>query len=514
MGTPAWRGYVRPIGSPRVRARYLKRPEKTQDSRAFPDPSRIADQFFAATLRCQRTIASGDIHIAAAEPGWNRSDRPGPASDHQLAKRRHRMHAHNTGDGRYPSSRSQLLNQVKREIRAQHGDVDAGDLDAALNELSDAELSRLAAQTFAAADQTIGSSTIDTSGREPEQPETVAAALHDRVVACFRAGKGLPLPLFREADLPLSLLIGPFLQARGMTSGTAASYRTAFERLIEVVGDRAPSALTPEDLEAYADALRAKRSNKCARGTLSAATLAKDIGHIREFFAAVAGSQPGRSNPAAMLEVPKRSKTPAGASRITPLTEDQLRRLGRAPIFRGCEDSRHITRPGDYLCRDGRFWFGVLKPFAGVGSGEAMALLTTDVRRHHGIWHIDLHNDSRTGAGNRMVPVHPALIEMGFLEWVRERQAAIGGGRLFEPRKYARVWNDGILSAAGLKNEGVTVEGLRMNFMEAVLSGANERIAMRLTGQALGPAHERVLDHTDTMIAHGIVSEVGLPSLR
>ena len=424
------------------------------------------------------------------------------------------MHAHNTGDGRYPSSRSQLLNQVKREIRAQHRDVDAGDLDAALNELSDAELSRLAAQTFAAADQTIGSSTIDTSGREPEQPETVAAALHDRVVACFRAGKGLPLPLFREADLPLSLLIGPFLQARGMTSGTGASYRTAFERLIEVVGDRAPSALTPEDLEAYADALGAKRSNKGARGTLSAATLAKDIGHIREFFAAVAGSQPGRSNPAGMLEVPKRSKTPAGASRITPLTDDQLRRLGRAPIFRGCEDSRHITRPGNYLCRDGRFWFGVLKPFAGVGSGEAMALLTTDVRRHHGIWHIDLHNDSRTGAGNRMVPVHPALIAMRFLGWVEERKADVGEGRLFEPRKYTRVWNDRVLDAAGLKAEGVTVEGLRANFAEAVMATAPQYLAMRLTGRVVGPAQDRLLDRTETEAAARIVAALELAGMQ
>ena len=408
--------------------------------------------------------------------------------------------------------RRRRIDQVHRAIQAQQGGIEADDIREVLDRLTDDQLDTLLKQIFEP-----GQPPHDPSvpgGREPDQAETAASDLHEQIVVHFRAGDGLPLSLFGGADLPLSLLVEPFLEARGYTAGTSASYRKALGRLIEVVGDRAPSALTIQDLERFAGTLQTMRSNKGARAALTSATIAKDVGHLREFFAAVAGSNPDRNNPAATLEVPKRSKAPAGASRITPFSEDQLARLGRAPIFRGCEDSRHITRPGNYLCRDGRFWFGVLKPFAGVGSGEAMALLITDVRRHHGIWHIDLHNDSRTGAGNRMVPVHPALIAMGFLGWIEERKAAVGDGRLFEPHKYARVWNDGVLDAAGLKTEGVTVEGLRATFVEAVLSGAPERIAMRLTGKTLGPAHERVLHHTDTMIALEVVSAIDLLSLR
>jgi hypothetical protein len=37
---------------------------------------------------------------------------------------------------------------------------------------------------------------------------------------------------------------------------------------------------------------------------------------------------------------------------------------------------------------------------------------------------------------------------------------------------------------------------------------------MRLTGKTLGPAHDRVLHHTDTMIALEVVSAIDLLSLR
>ena len=408
--------------------------------------------------------------------------------------------------------RSRRIDQVHRAIQAQQGRVDADDLTEILDELTDDQLDTLLKQIFGP-----GQPPHDPSfaaDREPDQAETAASDLHEQIVGYFRTGDGLPLPLFGGADLPLSLLVGPFLKAHGFKAGTAASYRKAFERLIEIVGDRAPSALTIGDLERFVGALGTMRSNKGAREVLAPASIAKDVGHVRDFFAAVAGSQPDRNNPAVTLEVPKRSKAPAGASRITPLSEDQLTRLGRAPIFRGCEDSRYITRPGRFICRDGRFWFGVLKPFAGVGSSEATAILTTDVRRHHSIWHIDLHNDSQTGAGNRMVPVHPALIDMGFLEWVEERKATVGDGRLFEPRKYARIWNDGVLDAVGLKAERVTVEGLRANFVEIVMATAPWPLATRLTGQAVGPTRARLLDREETEAAVRIVAALDFPGLR
>jgi integrase len=298
--------------------------------------------------------------------------------------------------------------------------------------------------------------------------------------------------------------LDPFLEAKKLKSSTAASYRTAFEKFLSVVGEKTASEVTPQDLELFRQQLELSLSNKGKREALSATTIRKYCSHIGEFFAAVAGEGPERANPAATLEKPLSAAPSPTSSKQVAFSAEQLARLFAAPIFTGCQDDNHITRPGQFICRDGRYWFAVLKLYAGVRSGESKALMTTDILKHHGIWHIDIHNDSRTGVGNRMVPVHSKLVEMGFLDWVEERRARVGEGSLFEPRKYGRIWNDWILASAGLKADGVTVEGLRANFAEAMITEAPRPLAMRLTGQAGGPARARLLCSATTTTAWSV----------
>jgi site-specific recombinase XerD len=311
-----------------------------------------------------------------------------------------------------------------------------------------------------------------------------------------------------RAALHLGLLLDPFLEAKKLKSSTAASYRTAFEKFLSVVGEKTASEVTPQDLEHFRQQLEFSRSNKGKREALSATTIRKYCSHIGEFFAAVAGEGPERANPAATLEKPSSAAPSPTSSKQVAFSAEQLARLFAAPIFTGCQDDNHITRPGQYICRDGRYWFAVLKLYAGVRSGESKALMTTDILKHHGIWHIDIHNDSRTGVGNRMVPVHSKLVEMGFLDWVEERRARVGEGSLFEPRKYARIWNDWVLKVVGLKIEGLTVEGLRLNFIEAISSNADDELVRRLSGQSTGASCDRYLTKEDTRRASRIIDRI------
>jgi integrase len=392
--------------------------------------------------------------------------------------------------------------------------VDADALQEVLSEMTDAQLIALAERPALLAE--LPAELEAGVGTEPEDDRSHAAAdeLYQRILNGFRVGDGLPLPLYGDRDLPMSLLIAPFLEARGFRKATAASYRGALDRLIELLGDRPPSALTSADLERFVGALQATQSNKGARRALTPITVRKHVSHVREFLGAVAGAQANRPNPAAGLEAPAVPAARAVTPKIRPLTDEQLARLARAPILTGCADSRSVTRPGGFLCRDGRFWFAAIKLYAGVRSGEATALKTTDVLRYHGIWVIDVHIDSQTGAGNRMVPVHPVLVQMGFLDWVEHRKTLVGDGCLFEPRKYGRIWNDQILDAAGLKAEGVTVEGLRATFVEAVMARAARPLGMRLTGQAVGPARARLLERSKIEAAARIIAALEFPGLR
>jgi len=386
-----------------------------------------------------------------------------------------------------PADRDRLLRTVRAATLRQAGGIDAADLDEVLEEFTDAEIAELAASMPAGAEGA-ATSGVDATATDPAEAdaEAAATALHAELVAHFAAGAGLPLALYNGRDLPLALLTEPFLEARGLKPSTASSYRTAFERLLAVTGEKAPSEVTSADLNRFRHELEAARSNKGKREALSATTIRKHVSHVGEFFAAVAGQTPERSNPAATLEAPTIAAPAPKSSKLTAFSGDQLARLFAAPIFTGCEDDVHITRPGQCTCRDGRFWFGALKLYAGVWSAEATALMTTDVLQHHGIWHIDIHNDSRTGAGNRIVPVHPRLVEMGFLDWVEKRLGTVGEGRLFEPRKYPRIWNDWILKSAGLKSEGLTVEGLRSNFVQELAALAPQEVYRRLSGQSTG----------------------------
>ena len=85
--------------------------------------------------------------------------------------------------------------------------------------------------------------------------------------------------------------------------------------------------------------------------------------------------------------------------------------------------------------------------------GEIIQLHTADVRKEHGIMVFDVTTDSvdtaaanikslKTSTSQRRIPVHQALVDLGFLEFV-ERQRAVGNIRLFPD--YERSQDDALV---------------------------------------------------------------------
>jgi len=69
-----------------------------------------------------------------------------------------------------------------------------------------------------------------------------------------------------------------------------------------------------------------------------------------------------------------------------------------------------------------RYWIPLVGMFSGLRLDEACQLSIEDVKEIDGVWCFDV-NDSqgkklKTLSSNRIVPVHPALISLGFLEYV------------------------------------------------------------------------------------------------
>lgn len=82
-----------------------------------------------------------------------------------------------------------------------------------------------------------------------------------------------------------------------------------------------------------------------------------------------------------------------------------------------------------------RFWLPVLAAFTGARLGELGQLCTDDVRERDGITFLDINSEGdgksiKTRSSQREVPIHPDLVELGFLEYVADRRTK-GGGQLF-----------------------------------------------------------------------------------
>jgi integrase len=142
-------------------------------------------------------------------------------------------------------------------------------------------------------------------------------------------------------------------------------------------------------------------------------------------------------NPTEGLMLNKETKAPT-----YPFKTEQLVTLFSSPWFAGCKSAdewRNVSKPGDVLIRDHRFWVPLIMMFSGARPGEIGQLAVNDVRQQHGHWimHITTEGDEteegksvKTEGSMRVVPVHPELVRLGFIRY-HEQRVKDGGSALF-----------------------------------------------------------------------------------
>ncbi len=130
------------------------------------------------------------------------------------------------------------------------------------------------------------------------------------------------------------------------------------------------------------------------------------------------------------------------ANRKELFTIEQLNLLFRAPLHTGCKnDESGYAKPGPNQPRRGRFWVPLLALFHGFRCNEAAQLYTEDVGEENRILYIDIRSERANGdkcekrlksvQSNRRVPVHSAILKMGFREFVETRRRDNAHPRLF-----------------------------------------------------------------------------------
>ena len=82
-----------------------------------------------------------------------------------------------------------------------------------------------------------------------------------------------------------------------------------------------------------------------------------------------------------------------------------------------------------------RYWVTMLAAYSGARLNEICQLDVADIEQKDGIWIIRLESNNKdksikTSAGNRIVPLHPKLLQLGFLNYVNQvRQSMVAGSR-------------------------------------------------------------------------------------
>jgi integrase len=351
------------------------------------------------------------------------------------------------------------------------------------------------------------------------------------------AGVSLPLrttPSKQTAKRPsiptLRAAIERYTQSRTKANAWVRKTQRDADRVLnwfaELNDESAPiTAITKDDIRSYVDALDDMPANvikskelkdkslpeilviaRARKGDppLSQATRAKYFSKLKAFFS-WCEEQGYIQSPVGKISVkePRNAK----AQRL-PFNADQLKTFFNSPQYRGHWSAERRAKGGKAMVRDGKFWVPLVGLFSGMRLGEIIQLLTRDVVQRDGIWcfEISLAEDDTEGPGKRiktassarLVPVHPMLFEIGFLEYVAEMQRA-KKNRLFPDIKpgmddyYSHNFSKYFaryLVHIGIKTGKTTFHSLRHNFAAACdRAGIPQAIRMALMG------------HTDDSVA-------------
>lgn len=133
-------------------------------------------------------------------------------------------------------------------------------------------------------------------------------------------------------------------------------------------------------------------------------------------------------------------------------------------------------------------WGTLIAIYTGARLNEIAQLHLEDVQQIDGIWCFDINQKPGTlkklknSASKRIVPVHPRLIEYGFLDYFERMKARKGNDRLFPQFSYSKSdgygrnlgrWvNESLLPDLGIKTDQLTFHSFR-HTMVGMLGAAN-----------------------------------------
>jgi integrase len=243
----------------------------------------------------------------------------------------------------------------------------------------------------------------------------------------------------------LSKLLDNYIRERRPTKGTELLYRRCAGWLIGVCGNLPIDQYTREHLLTFREALEKSPSqaSRKRRGPLksqknskqpprSTKSVINTLSAVNTIFKYALSRDLIQSIPTQNL-FPKNKGEPI--KRLS-FDADDLNAMFHAPLYTGCEDDGHgYAKPGPAHPKGCRFWVPLIALYSGMRLNEICQLLTEDIETHEDIACFMIRREDAQGRlvpekrlktknARRTVPVHPELLELGFMGYLAEQRTA------------------------------------------------------------------------------------------
>lgn len=178
--------------------------------------------------------------------------------------------------------------------------------------------------------------------------------------------------------------------------------------------------------------------------------------------------------------------------------DDELIKLFSSPVWTGMQSKGRRRVPGSVIERDAYFWLPLLGIYHGNRLEECAQLYAGDIRDEDGIWCMRITDEGegqqlKNEPSRRMVPIHPVLLGMGFIEYVRSAAPAVddpvfpdlepGGADLKRGYGFTK-WFSRYRKAIGIK-KGRDYHSFRHNVTTQLLNnGVPPHLVDQITGHA------------------------------
>lgn len=290
-----------------------------------------------------------------------------------------------------------------------------------------------------------------------------------------------------------------FISARNYSGNTLKDIENTLNLMPETMGDKRLSAITKDDCRNFRDIIQKMPAHygkkyKAKGIGLMAVINGDDPDYERlsqrsqhkywmwtnSFFAWCVDEGYLSENPMGKIKV---QASKASIEDRDPFSDEELKAFFQSPQYTGHKsDSRRADR-GNEIIKDGKYWIPLVGLFSGMRLGEILQLQLSDIAYDGEIPYFNVNDEGddkslKTEQSRRIVPVHPELMKLGFIDMVeKKRKKKLTSPRLFDDTKVSAThgvshefskYFSRYMKNIGLKRKRLVFHSFRHNFVQGM----------------------------------------------